>query len=51
MRDGSPFEMVESIGSHVKVIASRDDLETNRGEHWARVHVIEHIPGAGHAPE
>jgi hypothetical protein len=46
-----PFEMVEKIGSHVNVIASRDDLETNRGEHWARVHVIEHIPGAGHAPE
>jgi hypothetical protein len=46
-----PFEMVEKIGSHVNLTTSRDDLETNRGEHWARVHVIEHIPGASHAPE
>jgi hypothetical protein len=43
--------MVEKIGSHVNVITSRDDLETNRGEHWARVHLIEPIPGARHAPE
>jgi sporulation protein YlmC with PRC-barrel domain len=46
-----PFEMVDKVGSHVHVTTSRDDLETNRGEAWARRAVIDHIPGAGHAPE
>jgi sporulation protein YlmC with PRC-barrel domain len=45
------FELVSKIASHVTVTASRDDLETNRGERWTRERIVEHIPGAGHAPE
>ncbi len=45
------FELVTKIASHVTVTVSREELETNRGERWAREHVIAHIPGAGHAPE
>jgi hypothetical protein len=46
-----PFELVTDVGSHVTVGVGRDDLETNRGERWARETIIDHIPGAGHAPE
>jgi hypothetical protein len=45
------FEHVTEVGSHVKLDVARDALETNRGERWARTVIIEHIPGAGHAPE
>ena len=45
------FQLVTEIASHVKVSVTRDELETSRAEHWVRKHVIEHIPGAGHAPE
>ena len=31
-----PFELVTDVGSHVTVGIPRDDLETNRGERWAR---------------
>jgi sporulation protein YlmC with PRC-barrel domain len=46
-----PFEMVTEVGSHVRVNVTRDELETNRGEQWARDTIVGHIPGAGHAPE
>jgi hypothetical protein len=46
-----PFELVTDVGSHVTVRVGRDDLETNRGERWARETIVSHIPGAGHAPE
>jgi hypothetical protein len=46
-----PFEIVTKVDSHVTVRVTRDELETNRGERWARDTIISHIPGAGHAPE
>jgi sporulation protein YlmC with PRC-barrel domain len=46
-----PFELVTQVGSHVTVRVGRDDLETNRGERWARDTIVSKIPGAGHAPE
>jgi hypothetical protein len=46
-----PFEIVTDIGSHVRVRVPRDELETNRGEQWARDTIVDHIPGAGRAPE
>jgi hypothetical protein len=46
-----PFPLVESIGSDVRLTASRSELETNRAERWACDTIIGHIPGAGHAPE
>ena len=46
-----PFELVTDLGSHVTVGVGRDDLETNRGERWACETIVNHIPGAGHAPE
>ena len=45
------FTLVTKIASHVTVTASREEMETNRGERWVREHAIEHLPGAGHAPE
>jgi hypothetical protein len=46
-----PFELVTKVDSHVTVRVGRDDLETNRGERWARDTIVSKIPGAGHAPE
>jgi hypothetical protein len=46
-----PFELVEDIGSHVTVAASRDDLESNRAEAWVRRRIIDHLPGARRAAE
>ena len=46
-----PFDVVDDIGSHVRVTVPRERLETNRGEAWVRRRIINHIPGAGHAAE
>jgi hypothetical protein len=46
-----PFDIVTEIGSHLRVKVHRDDLETDRGEQWARDTIVSRIPGAGHAPE
>ncbi|MCU1457151.1 MAG: hypothetical protein JWL73_1243 [Actinomycetia bacterium] len=45
-----PFSYVEAIGSHVTVTVHHEELQTARAERWARDTVIDHIPGAGHAP-
>ena len=41
-----PFDAVVDIGSVVKLLLSKDDLELSRFEHWVRDHFIGHIPGA-----
>jgi hypothetical protein len=46
-----PFALVRSIESAVEVGGSREDLETNRGERWARDVIVAKIPGSGHATE
>jgi hypothetical protein len=46
-----PFDIVTDVGSHVRVKVRHDDLETNRGEQWARDTIVSRFPGAGHAPE
>lgn len=46
-----PFGYIRSIGSAIEVRVPRDELETNRAEAWARRTIIDHIPGARHAPE
>jgi hypothetical protein len=46
-----PFNLVTEIGSHVGVALDADEVGTASGERWTRDHVIEHIPGSGHAPE
>jgi len=45
------FALVDRVDSVVHLTVVRDGLETNRAEQWVRTRVIEHIPGADHAPE
>ena len=45
------FSLVERIDSAVRLSAARDGLQTHRAERWVRTRIIDHIPGAGHAPE
>jgi hypothetical protein len=45
------FGVVTEVDNHVTVGLSRDDLESNRAEAWARTHVVDHIPGADRATE
>ena len=45
------FSLVERIDSAVHLTVARDGLETDRAEQWVRQRIIDHIPGAGHAPE
>ena len=46
-----PFNVVNEIGPSITLGASRADLGTESGERWVREHVIDHIPGSGHAPQ
>jgi sporulation protein YlmC with PRC-barrel domain len=45
------FERVRAVESAIEVGASRHELETNRGEQWARDVIIARIPGSGHEAE
>jgi hypothetical protein len=45
------FGVVKRIGPHIELSLPKADLPTARFEEWARDHVIDHIPGAAHAPE
>jgi hypothetical protein len=45
------MDLVLSIDSAVHLSRDRTELPTNRAEQWVRTRVIDHIPGAGHAPE
>jgi sporulation protein YlmC with PRC-barrel domain len=44
-----PFERVTELGSAVVLDWSRDQLGIARLEDWVRIHVIDRIPGSGHA--
>jgi len=46
-----PFGVVSDLGNHVTVTLDREHLESNRLEAWTRDHVVDHFPGARHAPE
>ena len=46
-----PLGHVASVGNHVTVSESANDLGSERQEIWFRDHVIRHIPGSGHAAE
>jgi sporulation protein YlmC with PRC-barrel domain len=45
------FSLVERIDSVVRLSVAREGLQTHRAERWVRTRIIDHIPGAGHAPE
>ena len=42
------FGAVSRIGEHVEVSTPREQLDSNRAEHWARDVIIDKIPGARH---
>jgi hypothetical protein len=44
-------DLIVSVDSAVRLSRDRSELPTNRAERWVRARIIEHIPGAGHAPE
>jgi hypothetical protein len=46
-----PFTQVKLISHHIELTVSRADLDAAVTETWTRAHVIEKIPGAGHAAE
>jgi hypothetical protein len=46
-----PFEQVTAIDSAIRLAASRRDVPPYALERWAREHIVEKLPGAGHAPE
>jgi hypothetical protein len=46
-----PLARVDEIASHVKLSLDHQDVATWHTERWVAEHVIEHIPGARHAPE
>ena len=45
------FSLVRAVDSAVHLSVQRDGLQTNRAERWVATRIIEHIPGADHAPE
>jgi hypothetical protein len=46
-----PFQDVAEVGVAVRLGVSRDNVEANRLEWWARDNVIAKIPGSSHAAE
>ena len=46
-----PLARVDFIGPHVKLSLDQSEVATWHGERWVAEHVIDHIPGAEHAPE
>ena len=46
-----PFNVVTDIGSDVKLGLDGEETGSASAERWTRDHVINHIPGSGHAPE
>lgn len=45
------FALVQKVESAVEAGVSRHEVETNRGERWARDVIIAKIPGSGHEAE
>ena len=46
-----PLARIDEIGSHVKLSLDHTEVATWHTERWVAEHVIDHIPGAGHAAE
>ena len=46
-----PLARVDQIGPHVKLSLDHTEVATWHTERWVADHVIDHIPGAEHAPE
>ncbi|MFF1820719.1 hypothetical protein ACFVWG_25660 [Kribbella sp. NPDC058245] len=44
-----PAVQVMEIDTAVKIVPG--ELNLTSGDDWANKHIIDHIPGAGHAPE
>ncbi|MET0144714.1 MAG: hypothetical protein ABW328_08030 [Ilumatobacteraceae bacterium] len=43
-----PMDQIASFGPIVQLTVPADQLASDAGEHWARDHVIAHIPGGRH---
>jgi sporulation protein YlmC with PRC-barrel domain len=43
------FALVSDIGSAIRIVRSRDELEVTSLERWVDAHIISRIPGSGHA--
>jgi sporulation protein YlmC with PRC-barrel domain len=48
-RERIPAVQVMEIGTAVRIVPGA--LNLTRGDDWAERHIIDKIPGAGHAPE
>ncbi|WBQ08211.1 hypothetical protein [Kribbella sp. CA-293567] len=48
-RERIPAVRVMEVGTAVKIVPG--DLDLTAGDDWVERHVIDKIPGAGHAPE
>lgn len=46
-----PFNVVSGIGNHVSLGTGHEAVGGALTERWVRDHVVNHIPGSGHAPE
>ena len=46
-----PLSRVDDVSSHVKLSMNHQEVATWHTERWVAEHVIDHIPGAEHAPE
>jgi hypothetical protein len=42
---------VSSIGNHIRVARTADELASDASERWVRDNVIGRIPGSGHVAE
>ncbi len=46
-----PFNVVADVGSDVKIGLDAGETGTASAERWTRDHIVDRIPGSGHAPE
>jgi hypothetical protein len=46
-----PFNVVTDIGADIKLGLDAEEVGIASAERWTRDHLIDRIPGSGHAPE
>jgi hypothetical protein len=46
-----PFNDVSDIGASIKIGRAVEEVGSQLTERWVRDHIIDHVPGSGHAPE